>query len=78
MSWTQQQLIDFFNRKNIDPDSYSFCEDKDEAYCLEKIGDEWSIYYSEKEGRNELAWAKSESQALNILKLFVFEAHNSL
>lgn len=78
MSWTQQQIIDFFNRKNIDPESYSFYKDKDEAYCLDKLGCEWLIYYSEKGKKNELGWAKSEPQALNILKLFLLEAHNAL
>lgn len=78
MSWTQQQLIDFCDRKNIDPDSYSFYKDKNEAYCLDKLGSEWLIYYSERGKKNELAWAKSEPQALNILKLFLLEAHNAL
>lgn len=77
MSWTQQQLIDFCNRKNIDPGSYSFYKDKDEAYCLDNVGGEWLIYYSERGVKNELAWAKSEGQALNILKLFLLEAHNA-
>jgi hypothetical protein len=77
MSWTQQRLVDFCNRKNIDPESYSFYKDKDEAYCLDNVGGEWLIYYSERGVKNELAWAKSEAQALNILKLFLLEAHNA-
>jgi hypothetical protein len=78
MSWTQQELIDFLKRKNIDPDSYSFYSDKDEAYCLDTHGGAWLVYYSEKGKKNELAWAKSEAQALNILKLFLLEAHSAL
>lgn len=75
MSWTIQQFIDFCNRENIDPESYSFYKDKDEAYCLDIVGGEWLIYYSERGTKNELAWAKNEAQGLNILKLFLLEAH---
>lgn len=78
MSWTQQMLVDFCNRKHIDPSSYSLYKDKDEAYCLDQVGGEWLIYYSERGNKNELAWGKSESQALNILKLFLLEAQGSL
>lgn len=77
MSWTQQQLVDFCNTKNINPKSYSFYKDKNEAYCLNNVGDEWLIYYFERGAKRELAWAKSEAQALNILKLFLLEAHNA-
>lgn len=74
MGWTIQQLSDFCNRKNIPPDSYSFYKDKDDAFCLDKFGDEWLIYYSERGTKNELVWAKNEGQALNILKLFLLES----
>ncbi len=75
MSWTTQELIDFCNRKNIPSESYGLYTDKDEAFCLDKLGKEWRIYYSERGKKNELAWAKDEAQALNILKLFLLEAH---
>jgi hypothetical protein len=78
MAWTQQQFIDFCNKESIDPNSYSLYADKDEAYCLIQMGVEWLIYYSERGRKNELAWAKSEAQALNILKLFLLEAHKML
>ncbi|NHR08734.1 hypothetical protein HA052_26455 [Chromobacterium haemolyticum] len=78
MSWTQQELIEFCNRKNIPLDAYSFYKDQDDSFCLEKIGGEWLIYYSERGSKNELAWAKSEAQALNILKLFLLEAFKSI
>ncbi|SDY89791.1 MULTISPECIES: hypothetical protein [Collimonas] len=74
MSWTKQELIDFCIRKNIPAESYSLYADKDEAFCLDKFGEEWRIYYSERGQKNELAWAKNEAQALNILKLFLLEA----
>ena len=77
MSWTIQQLVDFCNRKNIPPDAYSFYNDKDDAFCLDRVGDEWLIYYSERGTRNELAWAKNEGQALNILKLFLLESQKA-
>lgn len=74
MSWTIQQLVDFCNRKDIPPDAYAFYNDKDDAFCLDRVGDEWLIYYSERGTKNELAWAKNEGQALNILKLFLLES----
>lgn len=78
MSWTTQQLVDFCNRKNIYPDAYSLYKDKDDAFCLEKVGDEWLVYFSERGSKNELAWAKNEAQALNVLKLFLLEAHKAI
>ena len=78
MSWTEQELIDFLNRKNIPTDSYSLYREKDDAFCLEKIGDEWLVYYFERGAKNELAWGKTLAQALNVLKLFLLEAHRSL
>lgn len=77
MSWTEQELVDFLNRKNIPADSYCLHGEKDEAFCLAQIGEEWLIYYSERGTRNELAWAKTLAQALNVLKLFLLEAHKS-
>lgn len=77
MSWTETQLIEFCNEKGIPRSSYGLSGDKDEAFCLVKAGNEWLLYYSERGTRNELAWAKSESQALNILKLFLLEAHSA-
>lgn len=78
MSWTTQELVEFLNKVKIPADSYSLYSAKDEAYCLEKAGEEWLVYYSERGTRNELGWAKSEGQALNLLKLFLIEAHKQL
>lgn len=78
MSWSEQELIDFLNRKKIPSDSYSFYRNKDDAFCIEKVGDEWLVYYSERGAKNELAWAKNEAQALNVLKLFLLEAHKAI
>jgi hypothetical protein len=78
MSWTIQELTEFLNRKSIPPDSYSFYVDKDDAFCIEKTDGNWLVYYSERGTRNELGWAKSEEQALNLLKLFLLEAHKAL
>lgn len=74
MSWTMQDLDGFCRRRSISSEFYSLYADKDEAFCVEKLGEEWRIYYSERGAKNELAWAKSESQALNVLKLFLLEA----
>lgn len=77
MCWTQQQLTELCDRKNISREFYSFCSDKDEAYCLDKIKNEWLIYYLERGRRNELAWAKNEAQALKILKLFLLDENKT-
>ena len=74
MSWTCQELVDFCNKKSIPSSAYSFYKDKDDAFCFDKIDEEWIIYYSERGSRIELAWAKNEDQALNILKLFLLES----
>jgi hypothetical protein len=75
MGWTQQEMVDFCDRKKILRTSYSFYADRDDAFCMDVVGLEWRIYYSERGTKNELAWAKSEEQALNILKLFLLEAN---
>ena len=53
-------------------------KDKDDAFCIEKVGDEWLVYYSERGAKRELGWAKSEGQALNLLKLFLLEAYKAI
>lgn len=78
MSWTINELADFFNKKNIPADLYSFYSEKDDAFCIEKTHDEWLVYYSERGQKNELGWAKNEAQALGLLKLFVLEAHRGM
>lgn len=75
MSWTADELLEFLDRKKIPAESYSFSKDKNDAFCIEKVGDEWLVYYSERGAKNELGWAKSEGQALNLLKLFLLEAY---
>jgi hypothetical protein len=72
---TEQKLAEFCNRNNISQDAYSFYKDKDDAFCLDKVGHEWLIYYSERGPKSELAWAKNEGQAINVLKLFLLEAY---
>lgn len=78
MGWTKEQLAGFFDRANIRPDSYSLSGDKDEAYCITQVGHEWVVYYCERGMRNELAWGKTESQALDVLKLHLLEAHKHI
>jgi hypothetical protein len=73
MGWTSDQLREFLDRHGVPRTVYSIGADQDESYCLVRIGAEWLVYYSEKGNRNELGWGKSESQALNLLKLFVLE-----
>ena len=78
MKWTPEELANFLNRRNIPPKSYSLYSDKDDAFCLDSTNGEWVIYYSERGHKHELGWAKSESQALNLLKLFLLEAYKQI
>ena len=71
--WTVSELVAFFERQEIPHDAYSIYADADESHCLVRDGKEWLVYYSERGIRNHLGWGKTESQALNILKLFVLE-----
>jgi hypothetical protein len=76
--WTVSELRAFFDRKGIPPNAYAIYADVDESYCLAQEGNEWLVYYSERGNRNHLGWGKTESQALNILKLFVLEGCGKL
>jgi len=71
MNLTAEQVCSFLDSLGIPPDAYSLSGHLDDAYCVVKVGQEWLIYYAERDSRNELAWAKSYPQALNILRLFV-------
>ena len=71
--WTVSELVAFFAREGIPRDAYAIYADADESYCLVREGNEWLVYYSERGNRNHLGWGETESQALNILKLFVLE-----
>jgi len=76
LSWTPELLKEFLERKGVPQGSYSFYKDKDESFCVIKVGEEWLVYYSERGSKNELGWGKSEHQALGLLKLFLLEAFN--
>lgn len=78
MSWTTQELASFLAKKNIPNSSFSFYADKEDAICLKKINDLWVVYYIERGEKNELACGKTEAQALNVMKLFLLEAHGAL
>lgn len=71
MNLTAEQVCNFLDSLDIPRDAYSVSGHLDDAYCVVKVGEEWLIYYSERGSRDELAWAKSYPQALNILRLFV-------
>jgi hypothetical protein len=77
-SWTVEQLVAFFDQQGIPKNAYSIYIDQAESYCLAREGQEWLVYYSEKGHRNHLGWGKTESQALDVLKLFVLEACRKL
>lgn len=78
MGWTKKQLLEFLERADIRQDSYSLSGDKNEAYCIAQVGSEWAVYCFERGVRNALAWGKTESQALDVLKLYLLEAHGQI
>ena len=71
MSWTIQELAKYFSKLGISESLYSFYKEKDDAICLDRRNQEWLIYYSERGHIDELAWAKTESQALDVMRLYV-------
>ena len=75
MEWTTTEVGQFLAARNVSASTYSFYAQRDGAICLDKIEDEWLVYYCEHGLRRELAWARSEAQALDYLRLFVLEAH---
>jgi len=73
--WTIEKLKKYFVSEGIPDHYFGFYEDKDDAFCIDQSGNEWIVFYSEKGTRKELGWGKSESQALDILRLFVIEEY---
>jgi len=59
MSWTQEGLVDFLDRKKIPAEAYSFYRERDDAFCLDNVGDWWLVYYSERGQRNGLGWGRN-------------------
>lgn len=78
MGWTTRELADFLRKRNIPESAYSFDGDREDAICLRRVGAEWLVYYFERGEANELAWGKTEAQALDVLKLYLLEAHQLL
>lgn len=76
--WMVEELVDFFRRNGIPDKYYSIYKDKDETICLEKTKNEWLVYYSERGSKKELGWGKTESQALDILRLYVIEEYKMI
>lgn len=72
--WTIDLLEDFFSRNGVQPNAYAFYSAKEDAFCILKEEDFWKIVYVERGGSRVLGFATTESQALNLLKLFVMES----
>ena len=73
--WTIDKLRQYFKDQKIPDDYFGLYQDKDDAFCIEKCGDEWLVYFSERGKKRELGWGKAESQALDILRLYVIEEY---
>ena len=74
MMWTVDLLEKFFNANGGNPMAYAFYSTKEDAFSILRDKDLWRIVYVERGEENVLGFAESESQALNMLKLFVLES----
>jgi hypothetical protein len=72
---TVDKLLMFLHRENIPEYAYGIYQEKDNAICIDKINDEWLVYYADRGVRNDLGWGKTEAQALNLLKLFLLKEY---
>ncbi|HEY0894331.1 MAG TPA: hypothetical protein VGE32_14820 [Cellvibrio sp.] len=72
--WTTDLLEKFFNNNGVSPTAYAFYSTKEDAFSILRDKDLWRIVYMERGVENVLGFAVSESQALNLLKLFVLES----
>ena len=75
MPWTTATLADFFAARGVPSHAYSFYLQRDDAICLDKVDNEWLVYFSERGARRELAWASSEAEALDYVRGIVLDAH---
>lgn len=69
--WTVDSLVVFFGRRGVPDDAYSIYADRNESYCLAKVG--WRMACLLLRVRSHLGWAKNEPQALDLLKVFVLQ-----
>lgn len=73
--WTTDKLRKYFKEENIPDNYFGIYEDKDDAFCIKNCGSEWLVYFSERGEKKELGWGKTESQGLDILRLYVIEEY---
>ncbi|WP_156116563.1 hypothetical protein [Massilia sp. 9096] len=71
MNLSIEKVTKYLTEKKIPEDAYAFYSDREDAFCIDKVGEEWLIYYVERGKRIELAWGKTESQALDVLRLYL-------
>lgn len=74
--WTIDLLEDFFSGNGVNPSAYSFYSVKEDTFCILKKGDFWKVVYVERGTPRDLGFGDNESQALNLLKLFVMESES--
>jgi hypothetical protein len=72
--WTIDLLENFFSRNGVQPSAYGIYLVKEDAFCILKEESLWKIVYVERGALRVLGFADNESQALNLLKLFVMES----
>lgn len=71
--WTVDNLRQYLKDQGVPDDCFGLYQDKDDAICVEKRGNEWFVYYSERGEKSDLGYCKTESQALDVLRLYVIE-----
>ena len=71
---TVNLLSDCFVRYGIKDSAYAFYSLKEDAFSVIKCGSHWKVVYVERGVPRTLAIGENESQALNLLWLFVMES----
>ncbi len=60
-----QELRTVLEKRNYRSDSYSLGKPRDESYCLENLGSQWAVYYSERGLQSGKKTFDSEEEACN-------------
>jgi hypothetical protein len=74
---TRDEFYSAIDGENIMPHSYSLYDIKDDSFVLDKIGNAWSVYYTERGSHSRCERFKTESDALEYLLKILLASHTS-
>ncbi|BCG79517.1 hypothetical protein MesoLj113b_30590 [Mesorhizobium sp. 113-3-3] len=74
---TRDEFYSATDRENIMPHSYSLYDTKDDSFVLDKIGDAWCVYYTERGSQSKYENFQTESDALEYLLKTLMKSHTS-